>query len=205
MASTATPYGLVPVKNADGSNYVGARNAYPIKASSYNVNIYNGTVVILKDGFVQIAATTGEDNSSNNFAGAANAGALGVFVGCEYINSEGQLVFNNYFPANTANATAYVVDDPNVTFQAQADGAVAQAFLGRNTSMAAAQDTNAGSTATGKSNIALDADAVDAKTEAFKIIGFSDRPGSAVGDAKTDLLVKFNPEFHLFSVGSVTS
>lgn len=205
MATTATPYGLVPVKNADGSNYVGARNAYPIKASSYNFNIYNGTVVILKDGVVQIAATTGEDNGSNNFAGAANAGALGVFVGCEYINTEGQLIFSNYFPANTANATAYVVDDPNVTFQAQADASVAQAFLGRNTSMAAAQDTNAGSIATGKSNIALDADAVDAKTEAFKIIGFSDRGTSAVGDTYTDLLVKFNPEFHLFSVGSVTS
>ena len=205
MATTASPYGLIPVKNADGSNYVGARNAYPINASSYDFNIFFGTVVILKDGYVQIAGTTGEDNSSNNFAGAANAGALGVFVGCEYINSEGQLVFNNYFPANTANATAYVVDDPNVTFQAQADAAVTQAMLGQNTSLANAQTKTTGSTTTGKSNLALDGTPIDDKTEAFKIIGFSDRPGSTVGDTYTDLLVKFNPEFHLFSVGSVTS
>ena len=130
MATTASPYGLVPVKNSDGSPYTGARNAYPVKASSYNVNIFYGSVVILKDGYVQASVQTGEANDGNNFAAAADAGALGVFVGCEYINSEGQLIFSQYFPANTANATAYVVDDPNVTFMAQADGAVTQAMLG---------------------------------------------------------------------------
>lgn len=205
MATTASPYGLVPVKNSDGSPYTGARNAYPVKASSYNVNIFYGSVVILKDGYVQASVQTGEANDGNNFAAAADAGALGVFVGCEYINSEGQLIFSQYFPANTANATAYVVDDPNVTFMAQADAPITQAMLGQNTSLANVQSTSTGDTATGKSNVALDGTPIDAGTEAFKIIGFSDRSGSEVGDLFTDVFVKFNPEFHLFAAGTKTS
>ena len=30
MAATASPYGLVPVKNADGSAYNGARDAFQL-------------------------------------------------------------------------------------------------------------------------------------------------------------------------------
>jgi len=205
MATTASPYGLVPVKKADGTPYAGARESFLIKAASYNVNIGYGSVVILKDGFVQLSVDTGSANDANNFAGVANGGALGVFVGCEYVNSEGQLIFSQYFPANTANATAFVVTDPGVTFQAQCDGAVAQALLGRNTFFASTPDTDDVNTTTGKSILALDATAVDT-TAGFKIVGFSTKAGqSTVGDDFTDVLVKFNNSYHAFANGDVTS
>lgn len=205
MATTATPYGLVPVKKADGTPYAGARESFLIKAASYNVNIGYGSVVILKDGFVQLSVDTGSANDANNFAGVANGGALGVFVGCEYINAQGQLIFDQHYPTGTLNATAYVVTDPGVTFQAQADAAVAQALLGRNTFFASTPGaTDSISTSTGKSVLAVDATAVDT-TAGFKIVGFSDRGESAVGDAFTDVLIKFNNNYHAFANGDVTS
>jgi len=205
MATTATPYGLVPVKKADGTPYAGARESFLIKAASYNVNIGYGSVVILKDGFVQLSVDTGSANDANNFAGVANGGALGVFVGCEYVNSEGQLIFSQYFPANTADATAYVVTDPGVTFQAQCDASVAQTALGQNTFFASTPDTDDVNTTTGKSTLALDATSKDT-TAGFKIVGFSTRAGqSAVGDLYTDVLVKFNNSYHAFANGDVTS
>jgi len=201
MATTSSPYGFIPVKNADGSPYTGARNAYLIKAASYNENIGFGSVVYLKDGFVQLSLKTGSAaGDANNFGGAANVGALGVFVGCEYINSEGQLVFAQFFPSGQTNATAYVVDDPNVTFQVQASGTVAQTALGQNTVLSATPDGDSDDVnlTTGKSKTAVAHGAVDSADKGFKIIGFSDRGESTVGDTYTDLLVKFNPAFHMF-------
>jgi hypothetical protein len=207
MATTAAPYGFVPVKNADGSPYNGARDAFLVKATSYNENIGFGSIVRLVDGYVQLSLKTGSAaGDANNFGGVANGGALGVFVGCEYINAEGQLIFSQYFPSGTTNATAYVVTDPGVTFQVQASGAVAQALLGRNTFLSATPDgdTDDVNTTTGKSKTAVSHSATDA-TAGLKIVGFSDRGESTVGDAYTDLLVKFNPAYHLYGTGDVTS
>ncbi len=205
MAATASPYGLVPVKNADGSPYCGARDAFLLDPAGVAQNIGYGSVVILKDGFVQLSVKKGSANDTNNFAAVANGGALGVFVGCEYINAQGQLIFDQHYPTGTLNATAYVVTDPGVTFQAQADAAVAQALLGRNTFFASTPGaTDSISTSTGKSVLAVDATAVDT-TAGFKIVGFSDRGESAVGDAFTDVLIKFNNNYHAFANGDVTS
>lgn len=205
MATTASPYGLVPVKNADGSPYCGARDAFLLDPAGVAQNIGYGSVVILKDGFVQLSVKKGSANDTNNFAAVANGGALGVFVGCEYINAQGQLIFDQHYPTGTLNATAYVVTDPGVTFQAQADAAVAQALLGRNTFFASTPGaTDSISTSTGKSVLAVDATAVDT-TAGFKIVGFSDRGESAVGDAFTDVLIKFNNNYHAFANGDVTS
>jgi len=205
MATTASPYGLVPVRKADGTPYAGARDAFPVKASAHNFNIGYGSVVFLNAGFVELSQDTGSANNTNNFGGATNVGALGVFVGCEYVNSEGQLIFSQFFPANTANATAFVVTDPGVTFQAQCDNTVAQTALGQNTFFASTPDTDDVNTTTGKSILALDASSKDT-TAGFKIVGFSTRAGqSAVGDAFTDVLVKFNNSYHAFANGDVTS
>jgi len=126
-----------------------------------------------------------------------------VFVGCEYLNAQGQLIFSQYYPSGTANATAYVVTDPNVTFQVQADGAIAQAALGHNAPLPAAQNaTTSVNTTTGKSNMQLDATTATA-TKAFKVVGFVTKPGSAIGDAYTDVLVKINSPYHQMGTGIV--
>jgi len=82
---------------------------------------------------------------------------------------------------------------------AQADAAVTQADLGQNTHLAAAQSTTTGSTQNGNSNTAVDATTATTATFAFRIVDFVDSPTSTVGDAFTDLLIKFNPGMHSYT------
>ena len=203
MATTAAPYGLVPVRKADGSPYSGARDAFLIIPAGIAQNIGYGSIVFLNAGFVELSVKSGSANNANNFGGAASIGAIGVFVGCEYVNSEGQLIFAQFYPSGQANATAYVITDPGVTFQVQADGAIAQAALGHNAPLTGAQNaTTSINTTTGKSKVALDATTATA-TKSFKVVGFSTKAGSTIGDAKTDVLVKFNLPYHQFGTGVV--
>jgi hypothetical protein len=195
MATTAAPYGLKPVKRADGMPYAGATSQYLIDPAGEATNLFYGQVVIIgADGYIALATGTGADLTTNSISGTTGVGAIGVFVGCEYVNSSGQLVQAQYYPSGTANGgtiKAYVVDDPNVLFQAQLDGTGAQTVIGTNTFFAAAQSTSTGSTATGNSTSALDA-TVQTAAAAFRIVAHV----SPASDAFPDVLVKFNPGAH---------
>ena len=108
-------------------------------------------------------------------------------------------------PANTASVngsaiTAYVIDDDRAVFQVQAAGTLAQTALGMNVFLNAVQSTSTGSTTTGNSNTAVSISAAATSGYAFRVVGFADVPGfSTVGDAFTDILVKFNPGAHSYS------
>ena len=192
MATTAAPYGLKPVKRADGMAYAGATSQYLIDPAGEGTNLFYGQVVhIGADGYIALSTATGADATTNALpTGTTLTGSLGVFVGCEYVNSDGQTVHSQYYPSGALNAKAYVVDDPNVLFQVQADGAMDQSDIGANTFFAAAQSTSTGSTSTGNSTSAVDATTVTT-TAAFRIVGAV----SPIGDAYPDLLVKFNPGY----------
>ena len=197
MATTAAPYGLKPVKRADGMPYAGATSQYLIDPAGEATNLFYGQVVIIgADGYIALATGTGADLTSNSISGTSGVGAIGVFVGCEYVNAQGQLTFSQYYPSGYAAPTgtsikAYVVDDPNVLFQAQLDGSGAQTIIGTNTFFAAAQSTSTGSTSTGNSTSALDA-TVQTAAAAFRIVAHV----SPASDAYPDVLVKFNPGAH---------
>jgi len=195
MATTAAPYGLKPVKRADGMAYAGATSQYLIDPAGEATNLFNGQVVhIGADGYIALSTATGADGTTNALpTGTTLTGSLGVFVGCEYVNDQGQPTFAQYYPSGTSNGgaiRAYVVDDPNVLFQVQADGAMDQSDIGANTFFAAAQSTSTGNTATGNSTSAVDATTVTT-TAAFRIVGAA----SPIGDAFPDLLVKLNPGY----------
>jgi hypothetical protein len=191
MATTASPYGLRPVNRVDGLPYAGATQAFLINPAGVNTNIFNGSIVAVNtDGYVVLVTTDGSDASTNAFP----AGTIGVFVGCQYINAQGQVINSQYYPAGTTGVvTAFVVTDPNVVFQAQLDGAGPQAALGANTFLAAVQSTSTGNTRTGNSTVALES-TVQTAAAAFRIVGFASGPG----DAFTDVLVKFNPGQHSY-------
>ena len=195
MATTAAPYGLRPVKRTDGMPYAGATSQYLIDPAGEATNLFYGQVVIIgADGYIALATGTGADLTSNSISGTSGVGAIGVFVGCEYVNSSGQTVQAQYYPSGTANGgpiKAYVVDDPNVLFQAQLDGTGAQTVIGTNTFFATAQSTSTGSTTTGNSTSALDA-TVQTAAAAFRIVAHV----SPASDAYPDVLVKFNPGAH---------
>ena len=194
MANTAAPYGLRPVKRVDGMPYAGATDTFLIDPAGEATNIFNGQVVIIgADGYLAISTATGADITTNNLGGSG-VGAIGVFVGCEYVNAQGQVIHSQYYPSGTTGVVkAKVVTDPNVIFQAQLDGSGDQTVLGTNTFFAAVQSTSTGSTRTGNSTSALDA-TVQTAAAAFRIVGFASTPG----DSYTDVYVKFNPSAHSY-------
>lgn len=191
MSATSAPYGLRPVNRVDGMPYAGATDTFLINPAGTATNIFNGSIVALDtNGYVVLMTATGADGTTNAFP----AGTLGVFVGCEYINAQGQLIFSQYYPSGTTGVVrAKVITDPNVVFQGQMDGSAAQAALGANTFLAAAQSTSTGNTQTGNSTVALES-TVQTAAAAFRVVGFASTPG----DAYTDVLVKFNPGQHSY-------
>jgi len=202
MASTASPYGFKPVNEVGGLPYAGSTRQFLIDPAGYNTNIFNGSIVALNtSGYLNIVTTNG-DNST-----PFPAGTIGVFVGCSFVNAQGQTIYSQYYPANTASVngsaiTAYVIDDDRAVFQVQSAGTVTQAALGANVYLNAVQSTSTGSTTTGNSNTAVVAGSSAATTSgyAFRVVGFANVPGfSTVGDAYTDILVKFNPGAHSYS------
>ena len=196
MSATATPYGFKPVNEIGGLPYAGSTRQIKI-ASGTNTNLFYGQVVSISSNGVIVLVTTNGDNST-----PFPAGTIGVFVGCTYTNpTTKQLTFSQYFPTGTAadDAMAYVVDDYNTLFQVQAAGSLAQATLGSNAKLNAVQSTSTGSTTTGNSNTAISTTVAATSGFAFRIVDFVESTTSTVGDAYTDVLVKFNPVAHSYN------
>ncbi len=107
---TNKPNGLMPRRYLNGSPWNEATNAYPI-ASAYATAIYQyDPVITLADGTIGI--------------GVAGSPCRGVFMGCQFIDTSGTLQNLPYWPAaqavfQAANATAFIMDDPNVVFTMQ--------------------------------------------------------------------------------------
>jgi hypothetical protein len=192
---TNTPYGLRAINRNDGMPYAGATSQFLIDPAGLGSNLFFGQAVIINaNGYIALSTATGADLTTNNLGGV-DMGAWGVFVGASYINAQGQQIYGQYYPSGTTGVvTAYVITDPNVTFQAQLDGQVTQAALGANTFFAAVQSTSTGNTRTGNSTSALESSVVTTAA-AFKIIGFA----SPLTDTYTEVFVKFNPGASAFT------
>lgn len=207
MASTASPYGLRAVNELGGLPYAGSTRSFLIDPAGYNTNIFNGSIVYVNtSGYINIVTTTGSNDSTNCFpigtGSGTVTGAIGVFVGCSYVNAQGQVIYSQYYPANTTGVVqAFVIDDDRTVFQAQSAGSVTQAALGANLYLNAVQSTSTGSTTTGNSNSALVAgSSAQTAAAAFRVVGFVNSTTSQVGDDYTDVLIKFNPGFHSYTV-----
>ena len=202
MASVAAPYGLKPVNEIGGLPYAGSTRTFLIDPAGTASNIYYGSPVYVNaSGYLAVATATGADATTNGFpVGTANTGIVGVFVGCSYTNAQGQIIYAQYYPTGTTGVIqAYVVDDPNVVFQVQSAGSVTQAALGANVFFSTGAVAT-GSTTTGNSTASVVAGASAVTTSAaFRVVGFVNAPGSAVGDAYTDILVKINPGYHTYT------
>lgn len=183
MSATAAPYGLRPVNLIGGQPYAGSTRLIKIN-NAYAANLFYGQPVSVNTSGVVIAET--------GTSTVAATGVVGVFVGCTYTDPNLKYkVFKQYWPTGTVatDAYAYVVDDPDVVMQAQADGSVAQTALGANIGFG----TSAGDTTTGNATTPLATGTLaTTATLPLRIVGFVDSTTSSVGDAYTDVLVKWN-------------
>ena len=189
MATSATPSGAEPVDTLSASGSFTGKVRHIKIASGYSTDIFYGDFVkLVSSGTVERAAMTT----------SVVAGTVGIFVGCNYTDpTTKQPTYNQYYPASTAasDIVAYVVDDPDLLFQMQADEAIAQTGLGNNVSAV----NTAGSTSIGRSRNALDGGSIaTTNTLPLRVVDFVDGPSSTVGDAFTDCIVTYLPLSHAY-------
>jgi hypothetical protein len=190
--TVSAPYGFKPVNRQDGMPYAGATTQYGI--TSVSTAIYNGDLVYVTGGTISKSGVT--DNSTTT----ANLTA-GVFVGCQYVNTQGQVVQAQYYPGNAAasSAIAYVVVDDKAAYKvAVTNGSDVMS----STTIAAigvnlAVDQGTGSTITGDSAngvVAPSSGAGNAVTLPVKVIGVVPETAINATNFSEVLVVLTNPQ-----------
>ena len=187
MSSIAAPFGLNPIGRHDTGSLEVMRQ-YPIK-SGESTAITKGDIVQLVNASnaTTIARQDGDGTSALDIAG--------IFMGCRFTDpNTKQLTFSQVFPAGTvaSDAMAFVVDDPNVLFTIQADGAFSNArdIYGKNAPVV----QGSANTDLGISRVSLDASEISTNAgDGIKIIDYL---GGDLGDEKGSnfpiLVCKFN-------------
>ena len=185
------PYGLQPINRIDFMPYAGATRQLPI-ASTYNTAIFDGDIVLVTGGTIQKSNVTVDATTAGNLT-------YGVFMGVQYVNTQGQTVQAQYYPGNAAasSAIAYVVDDSQaafkvaITFSGNATVTTANASV-VGTNLAIRQGT--GSTTTGNSGSSVVAPTTGTGNAAAlpaRVVAVI--PETATGtNAFTEVVVKLN-------------
>ena len=145
MSATNAPFGLRPAFHPSGLDRAQAlAGGIP---SAYNTDILKGQAVLYVAGSGTIEPV--------NATGDALSGA---FAGVEWTDTTGRRRVSNYWPANTAYQTgscvAYFYNDPNIVYEIQADGSVAQTSIGLDANLS---NFAAGPNVTGLSQATLSA------------------------------------------------
>lgn len=178
MANPDAPFGLRPVRTAQGNPYNGQVNLY-FAPSTYATDIFIGdAVVVTTAGSNTATVTTGSGSYAPrtlqevNRATVGNGNAItGVVVGFDADPSN----LDKVYGAASTNRVLKVCDDPYMIFEIQADGVLTATQVGLN---AVLIDTHSGDTNTGLSGTELDttssAPAADASNQ-LTIVGLVDR------------------------------
>ena len=188
MANQDAPFGLRPSRTSISSQQ---QNRYRI-ANNYNTAIFQGDLVAMVTG-----------GGIERVAAGGSGLILGVFNGCNYTDpTTGKPTWSNYYPGSVAasDIIADVIDDPNATFEVQANAAFPVADLAGNFDIV--DNSPVGDTTSGGSRMEL-AVSTGATTETLplKAIDISQDPeNSDVSSANTNVIVKINN--HLFSAGT---
>jgi hypothetical protein len=198
--TVSAPYGFEAINRVDGMPYAGAIRQIPITAS-YGTAIYNGDVVKLVVG--------GTVEKSAIGANVEAQPTLGVFVGCQYVNSSSQLVQAQYYPTGVTSAVAFVVLDPQAAFKVAVTTSgntsvvtsVTRSVVGTNMSIA----TGSGSNATGNSGLSVISGSA-ANTAVFPVRVIDVVPETAINATNfSEVIVKFNQPQLEITTGNAVS
>ena len=178
MSATSAPFGLRPAYHPSGLDR--AQGLANIIESTYAQNILKGQAV-------KLSAATGYVVRAD-----ATDALYGVFDGVEWTDTTGRRRVSNYWPALTAYQTgsliAYIWTDPQVVYEIQANGSIAQTAIGAEFDLSSPY---AGSTTTGLSQALMDTSAASANTsKVLRVIDLAPYPGNAWGDAYTIVRVQ---------------
>ena len=127
MSATSAPFGLRPAFHPSGLDRATAL-ANGIQAVSTSGNVSAGYASnILKGQPIKM-------NTAGWIEIVTGGGAfLGAFAGVEWTDATGRRRVSNYWPANESfqvgSVIAYYYSDPNIVYDIQADGSLAQSTL----------------------------------------------------------------------------
>ena len=148
----SAPYGLKPINLIGGQSYAGSTRLMQIKSGVTNAIFFGDLVRRDTDGTI-IRVTPG--------ATLPDTGVAGVFMGCTYVNAQGQQIYAQYCPAGltvtSGTIQGYVVDDPDALFKVAvvSSGTTVTGFQYTDIGLNAALVNNGGSTTTGDSATAV--------------------------------------------------
>jgi len=186
MANQNAAFGLKPNSKLGSNVNSEGTTEYSI-ASGASGNIFSGDPVKMMNTGTILVAAAGDQ-------------LLGVFRGCRYTNSSGEVIYSSYWPNGTvsSDAVAFVVDDPNALFEVQsaATGSVVQTVVGNNADIVYAS----GSTTDGQSGVEISGTTA-ATSAQLRIVGFSGDPenntlGTGSQSANVNMIVKINEHFY---------
>jgi len=180
MANKDAAFGLKPSRMMGGGAYTGGQSRYRI-ANNQSGAIFQGDLVKqLTGGTVSRAAAS------------STVPVVGVFNGCQFTDpTSKEVTFSNHYPGSVAAADiiAFVIDDPDVVFEVQADDTFPVADLFGNFDIV--DQSTTGDTSSGRSNMELDVTTgATTTTLPLKAIDISQDPdNSDVGNANTNVMV----------------
>lgn len=190
MSSTSAPFGLRPSFHPSGLDRpVALANGI---ASGYSTGLLKGQPVALNTSGVIITAT----------AGSAFQGA---FAGQEFTDLTGRRQVSNQWIANTAyqagSQVTYYYSDPNIVYDIQADGSLAQTSIGDQANFT---NVSAGSTTTGLSQCTISTSLVGSSAVGdLRIIGLYNGVDNAWGDAYTVVQVQISRSQFVATINAI--
>ena len=183
MANKDAPFGLRPIRMIGGGDFTGGQDRFDI-ASGYTTSLYQGDLV---------------EPLTNGTIGRKAAGetdpALGVFNGCRYTNpTTGTPTWANTYqqPIAASDIYAFVICDPSVVYEVQADDTFPTTDLFGNFDIV--DNSPVGDVNSGISHLELDVTTGNTTaTLPLKAIGIStDADNSDTASANTNVVVTIN-------------
>ena len=180
MANKDAAFGLKPSRMMGGGAYTGGQSRYRIAINQSGAIFQGDLVKQLTGGTVSRAAAS------------STVPVVGVFNGCQFTDpTSKEVTFSNHYPGSVAAADiiAFIIDDPDVVFEVQADDTFPVADLFGNFDIV--DQSTTGDTSSGRSNVELDVTTgATTTTLPLKAIDISQDPdNSDVGNANTNVMV----------------
>jgi hypothetical protein len=179
MSATSAPFGFRPAFHPSGLDRA---TRYPVNPG-YGTAMYKNQPCILNTaGYVTV--------------GTSGADLLGVIAGFEYIDTTGKPNVSSYWPASQTvlsgtTPVAYVYDDPNIVYEVQSDGSIAQTALGDQADVSNVGNATSTPSGNNTSTCTLSATLAGAGSQGqFRIVGVGLAQDNAWGDAYTVVQVK---------------
>ena len=190
MSSTSAPFGMRPSFHPSGlDRAVALPNGI---ASAYGTGILKGQPVAL-------------NTSGNIIAATAGSAYQGAFAGHEYTDLTGRRLVSNQWIASTAytagSEVTYYYSDPNIVYDIQADGSLAQTAIGDQANFT---NISAGSTSTGLSQCTISTSLAGSSAVGdMRIIGLTPAVDNAWGDTYTVVQVQVSRSQFVATINAI--